>query len=148
MNLHKHIVRLVVSLSIVYVLAACGGSSPVTLDAIPLPPNATQLEAGSNPLAETMADGFRDSMGPQGDKVEVQLYSLPADADWGAIKNFYEQEIKDDWQTEAQFVQDTEAFKTVGWTRGSLASEQGLLVGYGPALLDTPPFMMVALFSE
>jgi hypothetical protein len=146
-NIHKLIARLVMSLLIACALAACGGP-PATLATIPLPPDATRLEAGSNPMADTIADGFRQSMTQQNGKVELQLYALPADAGWEQIRGFYEQQIKDDWKSEAQLAQDAEAFKTIGWTRGGLASEQGLVVGYSPALLDAPPFMMVALFSE
>ncbi len=148
MTIRTFIVRLFASLLFTCVLAACGGSAPATLATISLPPDATQLQKGSNPLADTIADGFRESMGAQGEKVELQLYALPADTQWDDIKGFYEQEIKDDWKAEAQLAQDSDAFKTVGWTRGGFASEQGLVVGYSPALLDTPPFLMVALFSE
>ena len=59
--------------------------------------------------------------------------SLPADATWEQVTGFYEHEVTGDWETEAQLAQDTAAFKTVGWTRGGLASEQGLVVGYSPA---------------
>lgn len=78
----------------------------------------------------------------------MQPYTLPADVGWDEIKGFYEEEIKEDWKAETQLTQESEALKTVDWTRGSLASEQGLAIGYGPALLDKPPFLMIVLFSE
>lgn len=148
MNIRKHLAGLHLFLLIAVVLVGCSGGTPVTFDAIPLPPDATQLVAGSNPLADSLADSVRQSMGQQGGSIDLQLYRLPADAQWEQVKSFYEQQVTGDWQTEAQLAQDSEAFKTVGWTRGGLASEQGLLVGYSPALLDQPPFMLVALISE
>src|ERR1051325_7797625 len=117
MNLYKLIVRLIVSLTSICALAACGGGSPATLATIPLPPYVTQLEAGGNPLADSIAGSFHQLKGPQGSTVEVQVYTLPADTAWDQVKGFYEDEIKDDWKTEAQFAQESESFKTVGWTR-------------------------------
>ena len=148
MNNRKPIAGLLLSLLFAFILVACGGGTPVALATIPVPPAATQLQAGSDPLADLLADGMRQSMSQQGGTVEVQLYTLPAEATWEQVKGFYEHEVTGDWTTEAQLAQDSAAFKTVGWTRGGLASEQGLVVGYSPALLDQPPFIMVALVSE
>ena len=147
MAMRKLTAGLVLSLLLSVVLVACGGT-PATLATIPVLPNATQLAAGSNPMADTLADSFRQSMAQQSGTVEMQLYTLPADATWDHVKGFYAQEITGDWQSEAQLAQNAESFKMVGWTRGGFASEQGLVVGYSPALLGQPPFMLVALFSE
>jgi hypothetical protein len=128
-------------------LAACGGE-PVTFAQLPLHPQATPLEPGSHPMADTVADGFRQALSGGNVTMDVQLYSLPADASWETVRSFYETQVAGDWKTEPALAQDTEFFKTIGWSRGSFASEQGLAVGYGPPLLGSPPFLMVALFSE
>jgi hypothetical protein len=147
MNTYKLIARLALSLLALCALAACG-SPPVAFSSIPLPPDATRLQPGTNPLADSIANGFSQSMGKEGGTIEVYLYNLPAETQWDDVKAFYDGQIKDDWKAETQLAQDIEAFKAVGWTRGSFASEQGLVVGYSPGFLDAPPFMMVALFSE
>lgn len=99
-------------------------------------------------MADTVGDSFRQAISQENVQVDMELYTLPADTTWEDIQAFYNEQITGDWKAATELTQDTEAFKTIGWTRGSFASEQGLAVGYGPALLGSPPFLMVAMFSE
>lgn len=128
-------------------LAGCS-AEPVSFADLPLHPAATTLAAGINPLADSVSESFREAMGGENVELEMQLYSLPPEMGWEEIKSFYEQQIGGDWEAAAALGQETEMFKTIGWTRGSFASEQGLAVGYGPPMLGNAPFLIVALFSE
>lgn len=128
-------------------LAACGGE-PVAFTEIPVHPNATPLQSGSNPLADSVGNSFREAVSQENVAVDMQLYALPTDMNWEDVKGFYEAQIGEEWEADARLAQDTEVFKTIGWTRGGFASEQGLAIGYGPPLLGNAPYLMVALFSE
>ncbi|MFP4436550.1 MAG: hypothetical protein ACLFVO_04825 [Chloroflexaceae bacterium] len=128
-------------------LVACG-SEPVAFADIPLHPAATPLQAGSNPLADSVGNSFREAVSQEDVQVDVQLYALPVDINWEEVKVFYEEQIAGDWEADARLTQDTEAFKTIGWSRGGFVGEQGLAIGYGPPLLGNAPYLMVALFSE
>lgn len=147
MWLIKRLLQLGLFFALLVPLAACGGT-PVAFADLPLHPAATVIQPGSNPLAETVSNSLRESLGGQNVKLDLQVYALPAGTNWDEIKGFYEEQIKGDWKTEAKLTQDTQALKLIGWSRGGFASEQGLVVGYGPGLLNNPPFMIVALFSE
>lgn len=135
-------------LVLVAALTACSGGEPVAFADIPLHPAATPLQAGSHPLADSVGNSFREAVSQENVQVDMQLYVLPADTSWEEVKGFYEAQIGGDWKVDSRLAQDTEAFKTIGWSRGGFASEQGLAIGYGPPLLGNAPYLMVALFSE
>lgn len=59
MDSRKLIIRLLVWLFVTSVLTACSGAPPVPIDTISLPPYAKPLQAGSNPIADTVSNGFR-----------------------------------------------------------------------------------------
>jgi hypothetical protein len=147
MLMAKRIPALLLALLLLLALTACGGE-PVAFQELPVHPDASPLEAGSHPMADTVADSFRQAVGQEGVQIDLQLYALPAETSWDEVQSFYAETLEGDWKSEPRLAQDTSAFKTVGWARGAFAGEQGLAVGYGPALLGSPPFMMVALFSE
>ncbi|GAB4425291.1 MAG: hypothetical protein OHK0015_05170 [Chloroflexi bacterium OHK40] len=141
---------LLLVLTLLGALAACGGE-PVTLADLPVHPDASPLEPGSNPMADTVADSIRQSFGQGAVSVDMQLYTLPAETSWERVQAFYEEQISaigGDWEAEPQLAQDTPALKTIGWSRGAFAGEQGLVISYGPPLLGNPPFLLVALVSE
>lgn len=128
-------------------LAGCG-AEPVAMDAIPVLPEAAPLERGSNALADVVADSLETSLSERG-TVELQLYSVPASVSWDAIDSFYTTSLGgSDWAAADELRQESEAISTTGWTRGALASEQGLVVGYAPDTFGQGAFLIVALFSE
>ena len=147
MTIRKLIAGLVWTLFMVAMLVGCG-TTPATPDTIALPPNVTPLPAGSNPLADSVADGYRKAVGQKNIKVDVQMYTLPNDVSWEQIQGFYKGSMQAEWQPEANQNHDADSFKSMSWTRGSSPSRQGVAIGYGPANLDKPPFLMVARFSE
>lgn len=128
-------------------LAGCGGS-PVTFAELPVHPELAPLERGTNSLADTMADTLEGSMG-ESVSAELKLYSVPAELSWEELDSFYATSLAEgDWKAADELRQESDALNTVGWTRGSLASEQGLVVGYGPPMLGDDAFLIVMLFSE
>lgn len=150
MIIRKLIAGLVSMLFIMAMLAACDSTAetPATGDTIALPPNATPLPAGSNSLADQVADEYRKAMAQKNVKMDLQMYTLPNAVSWEQIQGFYTKSMKADWQPEATLTHDAGSFKTIGWTRGSAPGRQGAAIGYGPADLGKPPFLMVVLFSE
>lgn len=128
-------------------LAGCG-APPATFADIPLHPDATTLERGTNTLADALASSLEGSLGERG-KVELKLYSVPDTVLWEEVDSFYAESLSDsDWKAADELRQESAAINITGWTRGSLASEQGLVVGYAPDTLGQGAFLIVALFSE
>ena len=129
-------------------LAACGGGEPATMASIPTFPTATELQTGQNPMADTLAETMKSAISGNL-KSDVKLYELPADATWDQVKSFYSEALgSGDWKAATELDTSNEALSTTGWKRGSLASEQVLMVGFMPALLGGAPVMIVSLFSE
>lgn len=127
-------------------LAGCG-SPPVALASVPAYPEASELQAGQNPIADSLAETMRSSVG--GLASEVQLYELPAGAGLEQVRQHYEAALADgDWAATPELTTSSDTFSTVGWQRGSGGSEQVLMLGYMPELLGQPPVLIVALFSE
>lgn len=128
-------------------LAGCG-TPPVTFAELPMHPAASPLERGSNTLADAVATAIESSLAERG-TVELKLYNVPDTVIWEEIDGFYAESLSDsDWKVSDELRQESAAINTVGWTRGSLASEQGLVVGYAPDALGQGAFLIVALFSE
>lgn len=129
-------------------LAACGGSPPVTFSTIPTFDGATELQPGQNSLADTVAESMKGAVGDQL-TADFKLYELPPGTSWDAVQSFYTEQLgSTDWKAATEMSTETEAFNTVGWQRGSLASEQVLMVGYMPEMLGNAPVLIVTLFSE
>jgi hypothetical protein len=137
------------ALLVVVLLALAGcASKPVTFAEMPVHPAVSPLERGANTLADAMADSLESSLAERG-SVELKLYSVPDDVIWEEINSFYTESLADsDWKAADELRQESEAITTTGWMRGSLASEQGLMVGYAPDMLGDGAFLIVALFSE
>jgi hypothetical protein len=148
MNVFARRVSVFLSTLLLLSLAACGGQ-PVAFADLPMLPDAAPLEEGTNTIADSVSSSFKESLSGENVGVELKLYAVPAETSWEQIKTFYTDQLAaTDWKSDERIAQDSDAFKTVGWTRGGLASEQGLAVGYGPDLLGEGAFLMVALISE
>lgn len=128
-------------------LSGCGAPL-VTFAELPIHPNLSPLERGENTLADTIATSLESSLAERG-AVELKLYRVPDDVIWEELDGFYSESLAEsDWKPADELRQESEALTTIGWTRGSLASEQGLMVGYAPDALGEGAFLIVALFSE
>jgi hypothetical protein len=129
-------------------LAACG-TPPATLTDIAVFPGATPLEAGQNEMADTVSQAMIDSMSQENVKSEVKLYSVPAGVTWDEVKSFYTDQLSGtDWKADSDLSNESELFSAVGWTRGSLASEQALIVSHGADVTGSGAFLIVLLISE
>ena len=147
MRFAKSIFAALVMVGLLVSLTGCG-KAPVTFAQLPLHPEAVPLERGANTLADTFADSLESSLAERG-KVELKLYSVPNTVIWEEIDGFYTESLSDsDWKAADELHHESEAISTTGWSRGSLASEQGLMVGYAPDTLGDGAFLIVALFSE
>ena len=126
-------------------LVACG-APPVAMSDIPTLPDVKPLEKGQNVVADAASDALAQSLDGQKFKSDVKLYALPADTKWDGVKSFYTGKLDENWKASPELSNETAAFSTLGWTRGS---SQALVVGYGPDPLggDTP-FLMIMLATK
>lgn len=148
MKTFKLISAAILMIMLLLSLAACGAPA-VKMTEVPVFPGATPLDKGQNEIADAAADGLKQSVSAENVTADVQMYALPEGTNWDDVTKFYNDKLSSsDWKTSAEIAQDTEFFKVVGWTRGSLNSEQALGVGFGPEMLGNQPFLMVALMSE
>lgn len=133
---------------VLVILTGCGGT-PATMASIPVHPEAAPLERGSNSLADTFANSLESSLAERG-TVELKLYTLSGLISWEEIDGFYTEALSEsDWKPAEEMRQESAFINTIGWMRGSLAKEQGLLVGYAPDSVDEErAYLIVALFSE
>ncbi len=128
---------------------ACGGSSPVTIDEIPVFPGATALQSGESPMADQLAQVVAESAGEEDVRSDIRLYSVPAGTTWEQIREYYTSELSGtDWEQDTQLDQNSEFFQSMGWTRGSLSSEQALVVGFTQDPFSGDSILMISLFSE
>jgi hypothetical protein len=128
-------------------LAGCSAAA-IAFAELPVHPELTPMERGSNSVADAFASSLETSLAERG-TVELQLYSVPNNVMWEEIDGFYSEALADsDWKPAAELQQESEAITTTGWMRGSFTSEQGLMVGYAPDMLGDGAFLLVALFSE
>ena len=84
-------------------LVACG-SKAVTIDEIPAYPEATALEPGADPVADTLVENMaqdaqiRTDVGVGG-QIEQKAYRLPAGATWDDVESFYNDKLgANDWE--------------------------------------------------
>ena len=129
-------------------LAACG-SEPVPASSIPAYPGAEPMARGDNAMVDQLAEIITQSSVDEGVGVEISLYRLPEGAAWDKVKAFYQTEIAgEDWVLEENLSNETDVFSTIGWSRGSGASEQALIVGYIADMVGDTAFLITGLFSE
>lgn len=114
----------------VFALAACGGSSKVALNDLPVYPDAVELKEGESAIADTLANNnqtdaaLRGQVGVGG-SVEQKGFSLPAGTKWDDVKAFYEDKLKaDGWGTNSmvsgimeQANQGNDMFQTANWQK-------------------------------
>jgi hypothetical protein len=131
-----------------FLLLACG-TEPVTMSDVPVYPGAELMASGQNQMADELAGIIRNSAGGEGVGVEINLYSLPVEISWDDIKTYYNRELAGtDWTVEDELTTESEVISTIGWGRGSGASEQALIVGHVVDVLGEGAFMIIGLFSE
>ena len=85
-------------------LVACG-KDPATLSDIPAYEGATALQAGQDPVADTLVQNMeqdaslRANLGVGG-SIEQMAYRLPDGATWEQVKSFYDKELgADGWES-------------------------------------------------
>jgi hypothetical protein len=143
----KMMLRSILLVFVLGLLVACG-STPVTFAQLPIPSDAKEVTT-VDPMITSMQDSMKQAMGDRVSKFEVKTYTMPQDSDWDAIKSFYDEQLKTgSWKSQDELSLDSELVKMQGWTSGSFASEQALIVGYYPSLLSNEPYLMVMLASE
>lgn len=142
------IVSLVAVVGMLLLVSACGGGEPVSLSDIPVPPEATPMEAGQSTMADTFLETVSSTVG-ETMTTDANLYTLPADTTWQQVQDFYATELAEtDWQAAEELSQESEAINVTGWSRGGFASEQVLMVSQGSDPLSGDTFLIVGLFSE
>lgn len=115
------------------VMSACGGSSTVVVNDLPAYPGATELKPGDSTLADTLAKNTQQitalsQSAGVGGKTEQKGYSLPADANWDAVKKFYDDKLKSSGWSEpsgiaanilSQVNAQNPSFQTATYQRGN-----------------------------
>lgn len=88
----------------VFILAACG-AKPATIADLPVYPNATALNPGDDPVADTLVQNMaqdaqiRTSAGVGG-SIEQKAFRVGADASWDAVNKFFTDELTGNgWQS-------------------------------------------------
>ncbi len=127
--------KLAFLLVILVFLVACG--SDVAIGDIPAYPDATALEPGSDPVADTLVNNMvqdaqiRNSAGVGG-QIEQMAYRLPEGASWDDIESFYSSELSDGgWESGLGGIagdiagdvmssvnEGNDLFQTAMWSRG------------------------------
>src|SRR5690349_9393593 len=98
-------------------LAACGGSPPAQLSDVPVYPNATQLQPGQNPMADSLAKNVQQA-GAMGAKLDQKIFTLPDDVSWDQVKSFYTDKLTAaGWSAMSLPIPDNDMFKMTLWTR-------------------------------
>ncbi|MFP4344426.1 MAG: hypothetical protein ACLFU8_07030 [Anaerolineales bacterium] len=136
----------------VLLLAGCGGGEPTSMDDIGVYPQAEVLAEGQDTMADEMRNLMQEALEEsteEGVGVESDLYLLPGGGDWEDVKDFYSGELDgSDWQVEEEFTEESEQFRSIGWSRGSGAGEQAFVVAYIPSFTGDDAYLMTFLVSE
>ncbi|MCA9982070.1 MAG: hypothetical protein KDD89_14600 [Anaerolineales bacterium] len=80
-------------------LSACGGGN-VTVADLPTYPDAVRLQAGEDPIADTLAQNMAQNaamtsgMGGLGGSIEQVAFRLPAGTTWDDLNGFLSRELK------------------------------------------------------
>jgi hypothetical protein len=95
----KTLVKLFVIMAGLVMLAACGGSKPMTLADAPVYPGATELKPDDSRLAAVLANngaqyGALTKSAGVNSKLEQKGYALPGDATWEAVGKFFDDKLK------------------------------------------------------
>ena len=130
------------------VIAACSSNAPATLQDIPVYAGAQPAEAGSNFVTDAMVKAIEDSVAGQNLTSQINLYELPEGTQWTDVKQFYTDQVGDDWKASSDLTQEADVINIIGWQRGSGASEQALIVGQAEDPLSGKVFLLTGLFTE
>lgn len=152
MKQHKRVfVPLLATLVLLWALA-CGGSStaPAAMSDVPVYPGVTSAEIGDNAIADLMVEEMKKALATQeGATVDFDMYTLPADATWDAVKSFYDAELADtDWKPAEELSQEAEGVYVTGWQRGALASQQALAIIYVPDLFGGGSASLIVMLAS
>jgi len=129
-------------------LATCG-SEPVSLDQVPVYPQATPMERGTNEVADELMKTIIESSKSQGLRVDLNLYVLPQGTAWEDVNAFYEGELTGKgWEPAPDLSSESEHFRSAGWSRGSGSTEQALTLSYVDDVKGGTTFFVVALFAK
>jgi PBP1b-binding outer membrane lipoprotein LpoB len=129
--------KIVFILGLILVLAACSGGTAVTLQDIPAYPEATALQPGVDPVADTLVDNMaqdaqlRSGIGVGGQTAQM-AYRLPAGTSWDQVQSFYNDRLgSDGWESGSGGIagnlasgimdsvnQDNDLFQTGIWSKG------------------------------
>jgi hypothetical protein len=91
-------VLLALCATLLLALAACGGGGNVTVADLPTYPDAVRLQAGEDPIADTLAQNMAQnaaltsSMGVGG-SIEQVAFRLPAGTTWDQLNGFLTTEL-------------------------------------------------------
>ena len=125
-------------------LAACGGGPPAQLSDVPVYPNATQLQPGQNPMADSLAKNVQQA-GAMGAKLDQKIFTLPQDASWEQIKGFYTDKLSAaGWSANNLPIPDNDMFKMTLWTR----SGQNLTVAQLTEPISKESFLLFSLSTQ
>jgi hypothetical protein len=100
-NKIKQMLLVAVCAALTLILAACGGSSAVAVDDLPAYPDAVRLQAGEDPIADTLAQNMalNSSLG-MGGSIEQVAFRLPEGTTWDDLNGFLSTELKAaGWET-------------------------------------------------
>ena len=130
------------------ILAACG-SEPVSLDQVPVYPQATPMIQGANEMADKVLEAISESSKKQGLRVNMKLYSLPEESRWEDVKAFYEDKlVGTGWDPVSELSSEHDHFYSAGWSRGSGNMQEALTLSYVDSAQAGTAFFVVALFSR
>lgn len=127
-------------------LAACGGggSTPVTLNDIPVFNNAQMLEPGKNPIADTLAQNVQQA-GQMGAKLDQRMYTLPKDTTWDKVQSFYKEKLEGSgWKSTNLPIPTNDMMQMSVWTRGT----QSLTVAQISEPVNKDLFLLFSLSSQ
>ena len=144
MKFHNRIFAIILAAMFVFALAACGGSTPATLADVPTFPDATALNPGENPIADTLAKNVRQA-GSMGQKLDQKMFTLPSDTSWDKVKAFYTDKLTGaGWTSTSIPIPDNDMFKMTVWTKGT----QSLTVGQITEPVSKDNFLLFSLASQ
>jgi len=144
MKFHTRIFAIALVVLAVLSLAACGGSAPAKLSDIPAYPDATQLQPGQNPMADTLAKNVQQAAN-MGANIDQKIFTLPKEASWDQVKKFYSDKLTaDSWSASNVPIPDNDMFKMSLWTRGS----QSLTVAQITDPVSKDSFLLFSLATQ
>ncbi len=130
------------------VLAACG-SRPVSVDQVPVYPQATPMVQGANEIADKVLQAISESSKSQGLRAEMNLYSLPEESRWEDVKASYEDElVSTGWKPVPDLSSERGHFRSAGWSRGGGNKREALTLSYVDSAQAGTAFFVVALFAR